>query len=322
MAEIIQTGLTWSQEDAMKYFLAPLFISNNDLSHFDVITDISGSSILLDKYSALKDITKAQSLACFAEDGTESTNSNVTLTLDRLEVEHAQSAFSLFNHIKSSLMKQGIARNDLSGTVLMQIVSDLLMGGIERDFSTILWWGQKASGNGTQDLSNGIWEACNAIPAGQQVAYTGVALTDLANLMDARTNELAGSEQAIFVSRAFADQYKSELQAAGTHVAAYADLKDGISDLRYNGIPMVVKYDWDVNIATYGATLSSNAPTAVGNTACAMILAKDAIAIGTDHDLQDVEMWYNKDCKENRFRMSYSFGCALKDNSLCATITA
>jgi hypothetical protein len=106
MAEIISTSLSWSQEDAMKYFLAPLFVSNNDLSHFDVITDISGSSIVLDKYSALKDITKAQTLACFAEDGTESTNSNVTLTLDRLEVEHKQSAFSLYNHIKSSLMKK------------------------------------------------------------------------------------------------------------------------------------------------------------------------------------------------------------------------
>ena len=37
-------------------------------------------------------------------------------------------------------------------------------------------------------------------------------------------------------------------------------------------------------------------------------------------DIQDVDMWYNRDCKENRFRMSYSFGCALKDNSLVATI--
>jgi hypothetical protein len=322
MAEIISTSLSWSQEDAMKYFLAPLFVSNNDLSHFDVITDISGSSILLDKYSALKDITKAQTLACFAEDGTESTNSNVTLTLDRLEVEHAQSAFSLFNHVKSQLMKQGISRNDLSGTVLMQIVSELLMGGIGRDFSTILWWGEKSGGSGTQALSNGIWEACDGIAAGQQVASTGVAITDLASLMTARPNELAASEQIMFVSREFADDYRAELVASGQgHTSAYADLQGGINNLQYNGIEMRVMPDWDVNIAAYGASLSTNAPSAVTAGKAVMLLAKDAIAVGTDFQAQDVDMWYNRDCKENRFRMNYSFGCALKDNLLCATIT-
>lgn len=322
MSEIITTSLNWSQEDARKYFLAPLFVSNNELTHFDVMTDISGTSIKLDKYSALKDITKAQSLACFDNDDTESTNSNVTLTLDRLEVEHSQSAFSLMNHIKSQLMKKGISRNDLTGTMLMEICSELIMGGINRDFSTILWWGQKASGAGTQDLSNGIWEACNGIAAGQQVASTGVALTDLASLMTARPNELAASDQVMFCSREFADDYRKELVASGQgHTSAYADLQGGINNLQYNGIPMIVKPDWDVNIAAYGATLSSNGPTATSKGKAVMLLAKDAIAIGTDFQVQDVDMWYNRDCKENRFRMNYSFGCALKDNLLCATIT-
>jgi hypothetical protein len=319
MANMITTSLTWSQEDAAKYFLQPLFVSNNDLTHFDVMTDISGSSITLDKYSALKDVTKAMGAACFEADATQSTNSNVVLTLCRLEVEHAQQGHALFNHIKSQLMRQGISRNDLTGTMLMEMISKLLMDGIMRDFSTILWWGQTASGYGTQDLCNGIWEAVNGIPAAQIVAETGVVLTDLENMMAARTNELAASDQVMFCSRAFADAYKSALQAAGTHTAAYADLQGGINALRYNGIEMIVKPDWDVNIAQYGATLSSNGPSSVNNTKAAMILAKDAIAVGTDWNIQDVDMWYNKDCKENRFRMNYSLGVALKDNSLAVT---
>jgi hypothetical protein len=319
MANMITTSLTWSQEDAAKYFLQPLFVSNNDLTHFDVMTDISGSSIKLDKYSALKDVTKAMGTACFEADGTQSTNSNVTLTLCRLEVEHAQQGHALFNHIKSQLMRQGISRNDLTGTMLMEMISKLLMDGIMRDFSTILWWGQTASGYGTQDLCNGIWEAVNNIPAAQQVTETGVVLTDLANMMAARTNELAASEQVMFVSRAFADAYKSALQAAGTHTAAYADLQGGINALRYNGVEMIVKPDWDVNIAQYGATLSSNGPSGVTKTKAAMILAKSAVAVGTDWQVQEVDMWYNRDCKENRFRMNYSLGVALKDNALAVT---
>jgi len=327
MAEIINTDLEWSQEDARKYFLAPLFVSNNDLSHFDVITNISGASILLDKYSALKDITKAQNAGvaqdgCFESDGTQSENSQVTLTLDRLEVEHSQSAFSLMNHIKSQLLKQGISRNDLTGTMLMQIVSELIMGGIGRDFSTILWFGDKTNGSGTQKLSDGIWDACDGIASGQQVTYSTDAFTSLAALMDARPNELAASEQVMFVSREFADLYKAELQATGAaHAAGYADLQGGIAQLQYNGIPMIVKYDWDVNIAAYGASLPTNAPNGTTAGKAVMLLAKDAIAVGTDFVAQDVDMWYNRDCKENRFRMNYSFGCALKDNLLCATIT-
>jgi hypothetical protein len=323
MAEIINTSLTWSQEDARRYFLQPLFVSNNELDWFDVMTDISGTSIVLDKYNAIKDITKAQTLACFAADETDTENNvNVTLSLDRLEVEHKQSAFSLYNHIKSSLMKKGISRNDLTGTLLMEIVSQMLMGGISRDFSTLLWFGDKTLGAGTQALTDGIWDACNGIAAGQQVASTGVAITDLASLMVARTNELAASEQVMFVSREFADDYRAELVVSGQgHTSAYADLQGGINNLQYNGIPMIVKPDWDVNIAQYGATLPSAAPSAVTAGKAVMLLAKDAVAIGTDWDIQDVDMWYNRDCKENRFRMNYSFGCALKDTSLCATIT-
>lgn len=322
MANIIGTPISWNQEDAAKYFLQPLFISNNDLDFFDVMTNISGSSILLDKYSAMKDLTKEMSSACFSADSDQSANTHVTLTLSRLEVEHKQQAFALFNHIKSQLMRQGIERNNLDGTLLMQMISELLMGGIKRDFSTILWWGDTALGvvGTTQKVANGIWEASKAIPAAQQVAYTGVALTDLANLMDARTNELAGSEQRMFVSRSFAEQYRKELTAIGVN-NAYMDLQSGIENLSYNGIPMHVKFDFDVNIAAYGATLPAGAPTAVGNTECAFLVAKDAIAVGTDWDIQDVDMWYDKNCKENRFRMNYSFGCALKDNGLVATIT-
>ena len=319
MANMIKTSLNWSQEDAAKYFLQPLFVSNNDLTHFDVMTDISGISIKLDKYAALKDVTKAMGTECFVADADRSQNDHVTLTLCRLEVEHAQQGHALFNHIKSTLMRTGVSRNDLTGTLLMEIVSELLMGGIMRDFSTILWWGESTGGAGTQGLCNGIWEAVNGIPAAQIVAESGVILTDLEKMMAARTNELAASEQVMFVSRAFADAYKSALQAAGTHTAAYADLQGGINALRYNGIEMIVKPDWDVNIATYGATLSSNGPSATTKTKAAMILAKDALAVGTDWNVQDVDMWYNKDCKENRFRMNYSLGVALKDDSLAVT---
>ncbi len=328
-SNIISTTLEWSQEDAAKYFLAPLFISNNDLSHFDVITNISGKSILLDKYDSLKDITKANGGAGFAGSSVQSSNDNVTLTLDRLQVEHAQKAHAFYSHIKSQLMKQGVNRDDLTGTLLMTIISEMLMGGIMRDFSTILWWGSKTSGaaGATNKLADGIWEACKDATANTGVpsvtysanATTGGAIVALNALMVARSAELAASEQVLFVSRAFADKYRAELTAKGVQ-GAYQDLQGGIANLSFNGIPMEVKPDWDVNIGVHGAALPAAGPSGTAKKECALLLAKNAIAIGTDFEVQDVDMWYNKDESENRFRMNYSFGCVLKDNKLAAKI--
>ena len=115
------------------------------------------------------------------------------------------------------------------------------------------------------------------------------------------------------------DRYRAELTAKGVQ-GAYQDLQGGIANLSFNGIEMRVMPDFDVNIAQFGASLASNGPSGVGKTECAVLLAKDAIAVGTDFEVQDVDMWYNRDCKENRFRMNYSFGVALKDNALAATI--
>jgi hypothetical protein len=63
------------------------------------------------------------------------------------------------------------------------------------------------------------------------------------------------------------------------------------------------------------------APNATGETKCAILTAKDNITVGTDFQVQDVDMWYNKDYKENRFRMLYSFGVAVKEPGMVVTMT-
>lgn len=326
---ISETGaLSWDQEDVQKYFLEPLFVSNNSLEWMDVMTDVSGESIKLDRYSALKDVTKAQSLAGFSYDDTESSNTNITLTLKRLEVEHRQAAFTMFNHIKSQLMKKGIARNNLDGTLIKQIVSELLMGGIGRDFSTILWWGDTANGSGTQGLANGIWKAIDVanLPAAQKETFSTDAITTLQAMLDARTNELATMDQVIFTTRAFAEMYAKELMAAGTHTAAYSALQNGIPNLNFQGIPIVTRPEWDVDIVNHATALNAmangNAPNGAtqADKNCAILTARGNITVATDFKSNPVDMWYNRDEKENRFRMNYSFGCNIKEEALVVTM--
>jgi hypothetical protein len=334
MANLINTSLTWSQEDAQKYFLEPLFFENNHLRGMDVITDVSGASIVLDRYTSIKNITKAinQSADCFVADDTRSANSNVTLTLCRLEVEHAQQGTRLLSHIKSQLLKKGISRYDLTGTIFMEIVSAIVMQGIMRDFSTILWWGDTANGAGTQALCNGVWKALDTakgagtLPAGQCLLQGATAtITHLEAMLAARSTELATADnQIIYCSRAFADSYAKELRASnGAHTAAYADLQNGVGSLKFDGVSLVVQNSWDIDIAAHAGALANmangNAPDLGTETMAAIWTAENNITVGTDFLAQDVDMWYNRDCKENRFRMLYSLGVEVKEPGMVVT---
>ena len=74
----------------MKYFLQPLFYENNALKGMDVITDVSGGSIKLDRYTSIKDITKAMNTSCFSADGTQSTNQSGTRHLETHNMRNHQ----------------------------------------------------------------------------------------------------------------------------------------------------------------------------------------------------------------------------------------
>ena len=334
MANVLSTSLTWSQEDAQKYFLAPLFYENNHLVGMDVISDVSGASILLDRYTSVKDITKSMSQVCFQSDDDQSTNSNITLTLCRLEVEHAQKAVALLSHIKSQLLKKGINRADLSGTVFMEIVSEIVMQGIMRDFSTILWWGDSVGGttDTTQKLCNGVWKYLDGhvgglLPSAQVKVFNTSIIQTLEDMLAARSVELATADnQLIYCSRAFAEGYAKELRASnGSHVAAYADLQNGVGSLRFNGVRLEVVNSWDVDIVANHAALATMtnglAPNDIASTQCALWTVVNNITVGTDFVAQDVDMWYNRDCKENRFRMLYSMGVAVKEPGMVVTMT-
>ena len=322
------TGVTsWSQEEVQKYFLEPLFVSNNSLKYMDVMTDVSGASINLDRYAALKNVTKAHALSAFSSSAQTSANTKVELTLKRLEVEHQTAAFTMFNHIKSQLLKKGIARNDISGTIIQEIVSTLLMQGISRDFSSILWWGDEDDGDATPySLKNGFWKIMSeqleggSAAAGQATVNGGNALTGLENMIAARSNDLAAQDNVIWCSRAFADDYRKQLRAEDTHVDAYRDLQNGIANLSFNGIPMVVVPEWDADIAQNGGNMADMdgniAPNTTAETMAAVLTMPGNFTVATDFKSNPVDMWYNRDEKMNRFRMTYSFGCNIKEPTM------
>ena len=131
---------------------------------------------------------------------------------------------------------------------------------------------------------------------------------------------LEAGNHAYFVSGDIADDYMaSTLESSNFAAAGYGAMVNGVPQLTYRGIPLIVRRDWDVAIAANVANI--NGANHASETHRAMLTTKDAFVVATDFNENSVEQWYSNDNKEYRFRVAYSIGCALKDAKLAVYYT-
>ncbi len=150
---------------------------------------------------------------------------------------------------------------------------------------------------------------------------SGKGLEILKGLYDAASPELLeAGNHAYFVSGDIADDYMAAtLESSNFAAAGYGAMVDGVPQLTYRGIPLIVRRDWDVAIAANVANI--NGASNAAETHRAMLTTKDAFVVATDFNENSVEQWYSNDNKEYRFRVAYSIGCALKDAKLAVYYT-
>ena len=162
MANLITHSLSYNKEDAMKYFMQPLFVGNSALDYFEIMTGVK-SSQKLDKFASLEKITQTEA-AGFAPLGTVAYTQR-TITVARMEAEIEQSGGAFWNSIKAELLRTGNGKDDISGTKLQGIVSDIMMRGILRDLERQIWFSHTGSGDANYDSYEGILKQLTSLPA-------------------------------------------------------------------------------------------------------------------------------------------------------------
>lgn len=315
--------------DVQKYFVSPLFLGNDVLSKFDVMSNIKGNTYL-DHFSAASKITKADNGGAFAGvAGTAYTNPQVSPK--RVESEIAMNGNSFYNKVKGMVLKSGTNKDDVDGTVLKEIAAKIMIQGVQADFNRQLWFGNTDAlvTSGDYNVYDGVWASLQAkVPAAQATSATYA--TDIANeaaiaaleaVYGTATAELKELPKTFYVSGKIADDYVRELTAKGV-APAYSDLQNGIPVLSYRGIPIVVRRDWDTVLANDFGSVLNYADDAVYTTAAGAriaLIADNALVVGTDFDSATVESWYNQDEKQYRFRFGYNCGTVLLDAKLACT---
>ena len=333
MATLTSSSLpTVSKYDVSKSIIEPLFMGQDYMSYMDVMPNVSGT-IVIDKFKQLGGITNAFSTSSFDGSAGE-IGDTVTITPVRREAEVAFAGNALYNKIKGQLMRGGHEFDNVDGTVVKNILLDLIGMGVKSDFNKQLWLSSAASGTGGFDQFDGLFDAAFNVTANKlnRGSFTPEQTTDAAldsgyglkimkGLYDIASPELLeAGDHVYFVSGDIADDYMAQtLENSGYAAAGYGALVNGVQQLTYRGIPIIVRRDWDVAIAANVANI--NGASNAAETHRAMLTTRDAFVVATDFNENSVEQWYSNDNKEYRFRVAYSIAVALKDAKLAAYYT-
>ena len=333
MANLITTALTYSKEDALAYFLQPLFVGNKAMDFFEVMTGVK-SSQKLDKFSTLEKITKAEASGFSGATGVTYTQKTISVARMEAEVEQAGGAF--FNTIKGELLRLGLNKDDITGTILQEIVANVMLRGVDRDLQRQLWFNDSANAGAPYvdyNSYDGILKQLGGLPAAQKLDIASGAMAanlgrdTMQAMIDAMPNEglELRDDLVFFVTRSVADNYRATLSAGGQELA-YISMTDGTNQLSYQGIPIVEMGLWDTVIANDSNVATPlTAPSLFDNTKkldghLAVLTVKNNIVVATDYDsVGGADLWYNKDLKYNRFRFEYVMGTNYKNDELVVT---
>ncbi len=315
MADVITTALTYSREDVNKYFLQPMFLGDQNMSRFDVMLNVK-SSFKLQKFASLEKITKAYSSGFTGSTGSSLGQREIVMSRVKAEVE--QEANTFYNTIVGDWLAAGNDIDNLDGTMLQEIIAEIMGRGLKRDNSRQLWFNDTASGSADYDIYDGIFKNYASLPAAQKITgpvgalAADAAVAQMQAAIDAAPDELRElkSEAVLEISGSYADNYRATLRSTGTEIADGV-LRNGEEMLSYDGYPIIVHREWDTHIS---ADSLATDPHRI------VLHVPKNVAVGTDLGGEaTANFWYNPDLILNRFRATYAIGTQYKNDELAVT---
>ncbi len=325
---------TVEQYDVNRAIIQPIFMGQDYMQYMEVLPNIKGTTVI-DKFNQLGKITKAFTNGAFAAESDADQGATITITPSRVEAEIEFRANELFNKMKGQLMRDGHEFDNVDGSVVKNILLDLIGQGVKADFNRQLWLSDVAEADAHYGIYDGIFQAAReagataltreyvglTTQADDAILVAGNGLKIMQGLYDSASPELLeAGNHVFFVSGDIADDYMaSTLESSNFAAAGYGAMVNGVPQLTYRGIPIIVRRDWDVAIAADASEI--NGCTSANETHRALLTTQNAFVVGTDFDENSVEQWYSMDNKAYRFRVAYMVGCALKDAKLAVYYT-
>ena len=147
--------------------------------------------------------------------------------------------------------------------------------------------------------------AVAAVAAG--ALSTDAADTTLGNMVDAMPPEMLELDPVFMLSRSMYRNLFNTWKTLGTEIGNMIRFK-GIDTPSYEGIPIIIRPDWDIWIKALGGVFPNRA----------LLSPQKNLFFGTDgtSDSEMIETWYNQDAQMRRYRVQYKAQTAYLHNEL------
>lgn len=318
MANVITNGISHTyggREILEPIFYAPQVEGINPFAEYQILDNVKTSANVYIP-SKLQKVLRADTGCGFSAAGSVALNDRtVTPKKVKLQVEMCESEFD--STIFAELRKSGVSRNDLTGTVLEDIIRNMVVNSMREDIPKLAWNGKDADGDNFYGILDGFFEVILGSTASlahietmsthetAEVLDSDGALTALRNIYTNQGAELEAipdNQKRFYVAPSVYNNLLTSLENTGASAGIERVMRGEQVGLTFRGIELVKEYTWTGALADV-----SNPQDGVISPNAIVLTIPQNLVIASDvtNPESEVMFWYEK--KDEKYYLSAKF---------------
>jgi hypothetical protein len=302
MADVIQSNFTHTYAGAE--VIDVLFYqpeeANPSLAEMYQFKEIKGDKANIYLPQKLRKVLKKYTTCGWAVAGSTANINDKTITVEKIKANLEECVDQWDDTIFAELMKTGVSRDDISGTLIDSVIKRQVVNGVKSDIHRIVWFAENGDADTDWDMFDGWLTLINdnsasigtdcfidmdgtAFETGDALASDG-AIGLLRQIWDNQNEVLAGmptQDRKFYVTRTVYNNYLTTLESQSNTVGQLL-ITDGVSRLFFRGVELIVVPEWDVNLADTTNPHHLNAASMQIGSNLIVYTTKDNLVFGSD----------------------------------------
>lgn len=314
MANIVTTSFSYTYDGKLltkELFYKPTEKADNLFQGYRVFTGV-GTKIQLHLPGSLDKILKVNATCGFSATGTAADIVNRTLEVTKMKINVEECADAFFGTVfEDEALKQGVDITDLSGTVVEQIMMQLVTDAAARDMARHAWFNQDGAASADYNAYDG-WveifkdESANLgqyldmntdpnIEVAGDLVVDG-ALTLLRSMYENQSKvlrQMPREKKKFYVTCTIVDNLMTTYEDTQSSLGLQLLQEGNKSVLKFRGIELYEVPGWDTQLAD-----AANPHNAFVGKNMAVLTIPDNLAVGVDTTSNNLKVRSNDDDDE------------------------
>lgn len=297
MADVLQANFTHTYAGAE--VIDVLFYQPEEnvpsLSEMYQFKEIKGDKANIYLPQKLRKVLKKYTTCGWAVAGSTANVNDKTISVEKIKANLEECVDQWDDTIFAELMKTGVARDDISGTLIDQVIKRQTVSAVKSDIHRIIWFAENGDADTDWDMFDGFFTLMNdnsatigtscwidldatAFETGDALAADG-ALGIMRQIWGAQDAVLRGmplADRKFYVTNTFVDNYATTLENQG-NIEGQRYIQDGIARYYFRGVELIAVPEWDVNLAD-----ATNPHNALIGSNLIVYTTKDNLVFGSD----------------------------------------